>query len=192
MPDEELIRKAKIFYQMHSVALNFIFENKPDHLADRKEWLCKLIEGDKNFILDRNNKRFINFRVADWENIDIFSSLSNNWTTSKKGLMFELCSDTGYRSLKLVLGPLAKSSDREAVFSFCSSAQKGIFKNCMKHIGSSWVSVYIRTMADKIQEETDERRLEGFTKQFSKKWEVFLKRDFREIRNAIIDEYGAN
>ena len=68
MPDEEIQELCTRIYRKHQLALDLIYEHRPDMQAEIRDALLEMIKADPTeFTLDVSNKTWIRFRPVSWD-----------------------------------------------------------------------------------------------------------------------------
>ncbi len=67
MSDTSLDQQARRIYLEHGEAIDRIIANKPDWVAEAKQWLKEAVAKHSFWKLDREEARYVRFRAADWD-----------------------------------------------------------------------------------------------------------------------------
>lgn len=108
MEDSELIRLARTVYAKHKTALDFIFENRPDHWSDARDLI---ISGLKTLpvVLEFSTLTYIRFYPKAWQPWNDGLSQGTGWKSGgcDQLLLCEIKPDPERRKARfqLVLGP---------------------------------------------------------------------------------------
>lgn len=187
--DEKLNELAKAYYQKHKVALDFVFEQRPDLQSDTSAYLASLIENEEMFRSDRVVKSFINFFPVEWENIGLFKSISPLlWTRTGRGILLEFRNTPSAITLALVLGPLQDQSDRERIYSYCRK-NSDVFTKGSKTLSPQFVTLWSRRVVAKKDIE-DANSIDDLMPKLDKAWEKFKSDDFPSISKNIQSEFS--
>lgn len=107
MPDAEIQQLCRRIYRKHQVALDLIYQYRPDRPAEIEGFLREMIEADSEFTLDGSNKSFIRFHPASWGRPEL--KVGRGWTRSGMILLFEFWNSSQWNpdslALRLTLGP---------------------------------------------------------------------------------------
>jgi hypothetical protein len=102
LEDSKIQEICKRIYKKHKKALDLIFEYKPDKTLETHDIIVDFIKNKKDMILDSESKKFIRFIP---KNLDFIPKEGENWTKSKRILLFEInISHNGVNSY-LIIGP---------------------------------------------------------------------------------------
>lgn len=104
MPNSELATLARRIYEKHKIALDYIFEQRPDFRSDLGVLIEKFLREQPSLSLDDSAKHIIRFADKKW---DEFLPLQQSvgWTTSKRMFLGEIFNLENKIRLALVLGP---------------------------------------------------------------------------------------
>ena len=67
MPETSVSQLARSIYLEHRKAIDLIAANKPDWVAEAKQWLKEAVAQQEKWQLDWEDSRFVRFRSTDWE-----------------------------------------------------------------------------------------------------------------------------
>jgi hypothetical protein len=108
MEDSELIRLARTVYTKHKAALDFIFENRPDHWSDAREFIASQLN-ELPVKLEFSTPTFLRFYANSWKPWTEVLSQGTGWKSggSNQLMLCEIRPDTEKKRarLQLVLGP---------------------------------------------------------------------------------------
>jgi hypothetical protein len=108
MEDSELIRLARIVYAKHKAALDFIFENRPDHWSEARDSIVTLLKG-LPIVLEFSTPTFVRFYPSAWSPWSKWLSQGTGWKSggSEQFMLCEIRPDKDRKRarLQLVLGP---------------------------------------------------------------------------------------
>jgi hypothetical protein len=108
MEDSELIRLARIVYTKHKAALDFIFDNRPDHWSDTREIVASLLK-ELPVVLEFSTLTFVRFYPELWKPWAEYLSQGTGWKSGgcNQLVLCEIRPDTEKKRtrLQLVLGP---------------------------------------------------------------------------------------
>jgi hypothetical protein len=108
MEDFDLIRLARTVYIKHKAALDFIFENRPDHWSDARD---SIVSGLKTLLVvpQFSTLTFVRFYPEAWKPWSNWLSQGTGWKSGgcEQLLLCEIKPDTERKRarLQLVLGP---------------------------------------------------------------------------------------
>lgn len=67
MPDTSIAQRARQIYLQHREVMDIIIENQVDWVAETKQMLKEAIAGQEVWSLDVEDRDFVRFRSADWD-----------------------------------------------------------------------------------------------------------------------------
>ena len=67
MPDTSIAQRARQIYLQHREVMDVIIENQVDWVAEAKQMLKEAVAGQKVWRLDVEDRDFVRFRSADWD-----------------------------------------------------------------------------------------------------------------------------
>ena len=108
---------AREIYLKHREAIDLIIENRPNWAAEAKPIFKAAIAGHSAFKLDTEDRDWIGFRSADWDNFEV-TQTGTNWTGlgSNALLLFQIRFYDGLPWLDLGLSSGDLGSIREKLF----------------------------------------------------------------------------
>ncbi len=107
MPDSEIAQLCRKIYKQHRQALDLIYEHRPDFQLAISDYLQQLItEHEKagKIKKDDSTKKYSRFAISEWDKFE-FQRTCENWTTTKRTLLFEFWNESQYLGLNLCIGP---------------------------------------------------------------------------------------
>jgi hypothetical protein len=108
MEDSELIRLARTVYAKHKAALDFIFDNRPDHWSDTREFVASLLK-ELPVTLEFSTLTFVRFYPESWKPWAEYLSQGTGWKSGgcDQLMLCEIRPDTEKKRarVQLVLGP---------------------------------------------------------------------------------------
>ena len=182
MEDSELIQLAKQLYEKHRVALDFIFEHRPDVQSEIFDSVMSRIKESEGLIADHCTKAFIRFVPMVWDEIESMKGNSKEWTPTGRILLFEF---RNYEKLQLalVIGP-GEQNVRQKIFEYASVNRK-IFKPSSKKLTPKWAQIWEKTILTKKEMEDDGWNFNR--EKVEKSWNAFLENELPSIREAILE-----
>jgi hypothetical protein len=153
MEDSELIRLARTVYAKHKVALDFIFENRPDHWSDTRDFVKSQLE-DLPVTLEFSTATFVRFYPESWKPWSKWLLQGTGWKSGQcdQLMLCEIRPDTERKRarLQLVLGP-GPTEIREALIAKLRETQ--IFQ---QKAYPSWTTLIVKPWRDLgVEGETD-------------------------------------
>ncbi len=108
MEDSELIRLARKIYTKHKVALDFIFDNRPDHWSDAREFIVSRLRS-LPVTQDFSTLTFVRFYPDAWKPWSTWMGQGTGWRSggSSQLMLCEIRTEKERKRarLQLVLGP---------------------------------------------------------------------------------------
>jgi hypothetical protein len=142
MSDKELVQLAQNFYQKHKLALDFIFEQRPDWKNEAGELLKEIIDGTKGLAMVGISKKYVTFAPEAWAPIDAFNcSPMSKGSTTGHSLTFNFTITDQSIRLVLVLGPTSNDMIRAGIHSYCLD-HVNVFKGTQKKLSREWSTLY--------------------------------------------------
>ena len=110
--DNDLTEMARLLWQRHTAALEFLVDNRPDPTGELMSALREefneirrgvLRECDRELMLDHCSKGYVRFAVPVWDSVPGML-LGDGWTPSKRLVLFEVVGSRNSFYVKIVLG----------------------------------------------------------------------------------------
>ncbi len=180
--DSEIAKLCVKIYKKHKIALDLIYEHRPDLQLELAEFLKTLINesGKHRIELDQCSKSYVRFAFSDWDKYPE-QKAGQGWTQSKRILIFECINSPNSLVLKLVIGP-GDQTIRKKIFQ-CALDNSKVFKGMLNKLYPKWTQIYKKELLkQKAYEDSD---IETLSKQIKTKWNEFLEHDFKEIVSRI-------
>jgi hypothetical protein len=181
--DEKLMNIARLIYEKHKEALDFIFEHRPqpDNLLAA---IREVVKQDTRFVSDRDSPMILRFAPVEWNGVAHFNACpATEWTRTRRSMLFEIKAnrESDRVSIALVLGP-ANADLRSRLYAYCG-ARPDTFVNLVKPMGAKYTTVFIRDLLSAkaaADMEPDEK-----TSALEKAWNDFLARDLPAIKSEL-------
>lgn len=189
MEDAETARLARSIYQKHKVALDYIFEQRPDLQSSISSTLTDLIKKEQELLLDHYSKAYTHFIVREWDEIPPLTK-SRGWTPSGRVLLFEFRNDGTKLQLALIIGPGHESyhtQARQRLFDVATQTPE-TFKPSSKAIGLKWSQIWARPFL--VQRDIEEGDMETMKEKIDRTWRSFLDKDLPQIRALVRKAFG--
>lgn len=100
--DSEIQALSRQIYEKHRLALDLIYEHRPDRALEISELLQEVIREQDGVELDHCSKGYIRFTTPV---LNRFAAVAEGWTKSRRLILFELVNQADRVILKLLLGP---------------------------------------------------------------------------------------
>ena len=185
MPETSISQLARRIYLEHREAIDQIIDNRPDWVAEAKQWIKEAVSQQTNWILDVEDPQFVRFRSADWDQFDA-TQTGNGWAPrSDSLLLFQFRFYDGIPWLDLGLSPGDAVNDnlRQKLFEAVRQNPK-LFKPKSTSLPSSWAILHEEE--DYILSEVDYGVVwdDGTTRAKLEKWVA----DFAEYKFPAMNE----
>ena len=181
LSDSELIELAQRIYAKHKLALEFIFEQRPDRTSDISEHIKKLIaQHSELFDLDHSTKTAARFAVRAWDSIEPLKT-SAGWTPSGRILLFQFSNYPDRTSLYLVIGP-GDLELRNLIFEE-SGKHHDLFKNRPKNLTASHTTIFSRRILN--QRDLEDLDNTEIAEKITTEWDKFVSVDYPKFVKVI-------
>lgn len=101
--ESEIAELCRRIYRKHRLALDLIFEHRPDQQVEIAEIIKNLISSESDLQLDASSKSYIRFSPVEWYIPKL--TQGQGWTPSGQMLLFEVRNRADKLSLVLHIGP---------------------------------------------------------------------------------------
>ena len=182
MSQSEIVDLCQRIYRKHQRALDLIYEYRPDLQAELNELLQEFVKEVPDLSLDYSIKSLIRFYVDEWDVQPLL--VSENWTPSRRILLFEFMNFSDSLKLKLTLGP-GDEQFRQNILNF-SIANQPPFNPYHKKLNQKWNTLYIIDLLTKknyLDTTTEDLEIE-----IRKKWSNFLQKDLPLIKKVFNEQ----
>ena len=180
--ESEIAQLCRQIYQKHRLALDLIFEHRPDQQSGIRDVLMTLIGSTDGLVLDSSAKSYVRFLPEEWD-LDVLRQ-GSGWASSGRMLLFELLNVPRGVSLNLYIGP-GPEGIRQQVFDLARSGGPP-FKLTGKGLYKKWNSLYQRqfvgtdVLADADASDLEER--------VQKAWSAFVTNDLPVLKSTLVDK----
>jgi thiamine phosphate synthase YjbQ (UPF0047 family) len=179
--ESDVARLCQRIYRKHKQAIDLIIEHRPDLQATIREYLESLIRRSERFVLDESTKTAIRFVPKHWDDLNL---QVGEWTSTGKILLFEFQNRTDSLKLKLLIGP-GDREVREALF-LMAQRNRPFLHTTTRVLGQKWNEIFSREfVSPKSYAQGAE---EDFNAEIEERWNQFLKSDFPQINNLVVNE----
>jgi hypothetical protein len=178
--ESEIAELCRRIYKKHKLALDLIFEHRPDEHAAIIEVVRNLIEADPNLKLDTTSKTLLRFAPLEWYEINELMQ-GQGWTPSGQMLLFECYNRPDHLKVVLYIGP-GPEEMRQKLF---STAQENtpLFRTQSKNLNQKWNSIYSKKLLQR--KDYEEFQTEDLEIKIEKIWKEFVESDLPKIINII-------
>lgn len=182
--ESEIAELCRRIYKKHRLALDLIFEHRPDQQAVFRDILENLINSNPNLRLDTSSKSLIRFTAVEWDVPLLLQA--QGWTKSGQTLLFEIYIKQEELSLAFYIGP-APEYVRLALFNMAQT-DTHIFKSQSKSLHARFNSIYRKKLL-KLKD-SDEEQDSDFEQQIRKTWNEFIENDLPKILNSVRNNHA--
>lgn len=179
MEDDDLSKLAQQIYSKHKIALDFIFEKRPDFQSSIKQLIETHIAETPSLVLDHSSKSYIQFAPHEWSDNEL--RLGDGWTDSKRLLLFEFRNRSDELTLLLFIGP-GDLTVRKAYWDFVQSRQPP-FKVSGKGLNEKWNTIWRRKILTAGDLEHQDR--DAVARKISSAWTQFVEQDLPVLKREI-------
>ena len=153
MPETSLSQLARKTYLEHREAIDLIIANKPNWVAEARQWLREAIEQQPEWLLDKEDRNHIRFRTEVWDQHDA-TQTEGGWSpTSNTLLRFEFTFSGDLPYLQLALSPKNETNDFLRLTLFEAVRQKPqLFKPNTNSLSGHWIHLH---QSDYILDKSD-------------------------------------
>jgi hypothetical protein len=182
--EDDIPKLCRKIYKAHKDAIDLIIQHRPDKQMDMRGILIDLIKGspaETGLDLEENrSKNYINFAILEWDKNPL-QQTCNEWTKSRRMVLFEFRNSPDDLSLRLILGP-GDQATRDALFNTACS-KKNIFNKASGNLRKKWNQIYAKTFLKKTDLESDD--MENLEIKVQKRWGEFVENDLPKINAAL-------
>lgn len=188
VPDQELQDLARLLYERHKEAFDYILKYRPEgggHFQVAKS----LVEGDASLVMDRVGTSSLGFVPAEWCSMPDLNACSPTlWTRTGRSAVFEVKTYTSeayaYRvSIALIVGP-APEGIRERLYKGARD-RPDLFKGLVKPMGAKFATIYGRDLlshaAGKLMDEEQRAAV------IQETWKTFQEEDLPALTKAVLE-----
>ena len=196
MSETSVAQLARKIYLEHREAIDEIVDHKPDWVAEAKPWFKEAVAKRPEWKLDVEDKNFVRFRSADWDQYDVFKKGTGWAPNSKALLLFQFRLHDGEFWFDIGLSPTKKKGKRirQKLFDAVLQHPK-LFKPKSLTLMDSWTILHEES--DYILDESDYGVGwdDGATRAKVERWiENFAEKQFPAMNEVIVEclsEYEA-
>ena len=178
LEDSKIQEICKSIYKKHKKALDLIFEYKPDKTLETHDIIVDFIKNKKDIILDSESKKFVRFIPKE---MDFITKKGEDWTKSKRILLFEINNDSKGINSYLIIGPGPKDI-RDELYNI-SRNNKIINFNINRKMTPKWFAVHKKNILRANEfEGNDGNELRNLIED---RLEAYFNKDVSEIAEII-------
>ena len=189
MPETSISQLARSIYLGHREAIDLIAANKPDWVAEAKQWLREEVAQREEWKLDYEDSRFVRFRSPDWDKYKVMHTGTGWAPNSYALLLFEFRFEREFFRFALALskGNDASNPLRQKLFDTVWQHRQH-FRPTTYSLSDDWATLH--NEPDYILDETDYGPGwdDGTTHDKLRKWiEDFATNRFPAMNKIIVD-----
>lgn len=177
--ESEIAELCRRIYSKHRLALDLIFEHRPDQQVEIAEILKNLVGSDSDLQLDASSKSYIRFAPVEWYIPKL--TQGQGWTPSGQMLLFEFRNRADKLSLVLHIGP-GPENIRQELFNL-AQANTPLFRTQSKSLNQKWNSIYSKKILQ--TKDYEDEQVENLENKIKEAWEIFLQNDLLKIKEAV-------
>lgn len=178
--ESEIAELCRRIYKKHKLALDLIFEHRPDEQAATIEIIRNLIEASELLRIDTTSKTLIRFAPVEWyENSELMQG--KGWTPTGQVILFECYNRPDHLKIVLYIGP-GEIEVRQKLFSIARQHET-VFRTQSKSLNQKWNSIYSKKLLQK--KDFEEEQLQDLQVKIEKAWKDFIENDLAKIMNAV-------
>jgi hypothetical protein len=181
MDEDELTQVARRIYAKHKVALDYIYEKRPDFQLAIKDLLEKHVSQQANLVLDLCTKSAVRFALDAWTEGKL--TLGEGWTPSGRMLLFEFKISRERVVLGLFIGP-GDTQVRESLFGFARD-HRPPFKFADPKLYAKWNQIWSRKILGSADLESE--NLEAVNAKLAAAWNQFLTSELPLLAGAVAE-----
>jgi hypothetical protein len=180
MPATEIQELCRRIYRKHQVALDLIYEYRPDRQAEMRDALIKMIEADPGLTLVRSSKEFINFLPRSWDRPELRGT---DWTGMM--LVFQFANSPRWNpnalGLRLTLGP-GDESVRRQIWDAATKVGSP-FTPDTRGLSSKWPGLFWKEILSTA--DYDDLGFETIQSRVQEAWSAFKSSELPPMKEAI-------
>ncbi len=188
MPDEEIQELCTRIYRKHQLALDLIYEHRPDMQAEIRDALLEMIKADPTeFTLDVSNKTWIRFRPVSWGRPEL--QRGQGWTKTGMIVLFEFFNSTPRNAnslgLRLTLGP-GDQNVRRQIYEAATNTGSPFIQD-PRGLSTKWVKLFWKEILPTAEWEEYEDSLdyESLRSRLQEAWSAFKSNELPRIKEVI-------
>jgi hypothetical protein len=143
------------------------------------DYLTDLIKAETELVIDDSPKSNIRFGVKSWDVGELLRG--EEWTSSKRLLLFEFWNSTNTLNLSLVIGP-GDSTIRQRIYDI-ANRNPNTFRKAARKLSPQWFTIYSERFLSAANYE--DANIDTLKPQIEKKWKSFLSGDCRRILKSM-------
>jgi hypothetical protein len=192
MEESDIAQLCRQIYYRHQDALDLVFKHRPNREGDIFDQIKILLDNtpDQKVVIDHVWPKFksrkgesiptFGFAIPLWDHLK-FQLTCNDWTPSRRILIFEFTILPGKIGLKLTLGP-GSISIRSAISNALKDYEHEIEGLTHDSLDDDWVDLLRRSAVSNVALDTP---IETIAEELKNFWGAFLSNDLPKIDAAI-------
>jgi len=184
MEDSEIAQLCQKIYRQHKEALDLIYEHRPNLDSDIFELLKNTVKNTPSSVVVLNHawasRKILGFAIPGWDALP-FQKTCQEWTPTKRILMFEFKVEPPNINLVLMLGP-GELSNRLTIFKALESQDIMGFTGQKPQHEKDWRSLIHRTVSKNVSPEAS---ISDISEEIYSFWSQFLEIELLRVNKAI-------
>jgi hypothetical protein len=177
--ESEIAELCRRIYRKHKVAIDLIFEHRPDEISAVTQALVDLISENEHLRLDSSSKTTARFAPKDW--FEGRLAQGSGWTPSGQILLFECYNNKNNLNVILYIGP-GPEDTRQTVFSMAQG--HGLpFRPQSKSLHPKWNSIYRKKLLRPV--DFDAATPEDVQTTLKENWLDFVQNDLPKLIDGV-------
>ncbi len=177
--ESEIAELCQRIYRKHKIALDLIFEHRPDQQARIRDIMVNLINNEPSVKLDTTSKALIRFTATEWDVPLLLKG--EGWTKSGQILLFEIYIQQDEMNMVLYIGP-GPEAIRQALFNMVQSEDSGL-RSSSKALNQKHNSIYRKKFLK--PKDFEEEHLDNLEDKIKNVWDEFIQNDLPKILNSV-------
>lgn len=179
----EIATRCQWLYRRHKLALDLIFEHRPDPRMKIRRIIEELIRSCQDLREDDSTDQYIRFAPIAWEGLSA-QGTGDGWTSTRRLLLFEFQNGRDRLMLDLYVGPGSDAAIRERVVAE-AQRQKEVFPGFSNRASQRYTRLFSKTFITPRDNAGDNVR-----DVIDTSWRAFIKDDLPRLIGAVTRVYA--
>ncbi len=181
--DPDIVSLSQNLYEKHKRAFDLVYRHRPNVRAQIKEMVVGLITQEPRLALDKTELGNIKFGVREWDTSALLipEDFPQQWTSSRRMLLFQITNDQNILSLHLFMGP-GPEETRQKLLNMVRSNEPEVFI-LPRATSSNWIPIYHRPILK--PEVYDKLTRQQREEEIRRHWNEFFHKDLPCIEAAL-------
>lgn len=177
--ESEIAELCHRIYRKHRLALDLIFEHRPDQQATIRDFIVSLINNEPSVRLDTTSKTLIRFTATEW---DVPVLLQGVWTKSRQILLFEIYIKQDEVNMVLYIGP-GPEPIRQSLFKMVQT-NVGTLRTKSLSLSQKYNSIYRKKLM-KVKDYEEVEQGSDLENKIKNAWDEFIENDLPKITDSV-------